>query len=77
VPRESAIKEIPCERCFRVARLARIPESCILAGGKDHWLRGLFLSGREYDAPRRWQIFLGRGNSSRNKNGNQGQRSHE
>jgi hypothetical protein len=75
--RECAIEEVPRERRFSIACIARIPEGCISASGKDHWLRGLFLAGREYDAPRRWQIFLGRGDSSPNKNGNQGHRSHE
>src|SRR5256885_160659 len=74
---ESAIDEILRERGFRVARLAHIPEGRIPPGGKDHWLRGLFLSGRQYDASRHWQGLLDRGNCSRSKDGNQGERANE
>src|SRR5260370_32741148 len=75
--RESAINEILRERRFRVACLARIPEGRIPPCGKDHWLRGLFLSGREYDAPRRWQGLLGRNDCRPSQDGDERHRANE
>jgi len=60
-----------------VAFLAYIPEGRISPGGKDYRLCGLFLSGREYDALRRWQVLLGRGNCNHNEEGRQEQQANE
>src|SRR6266481_4796473 len=59
-----AIDKILRERRFCIAWLACIPKGRVAPGGKDHRLRGLFQSGSEYDAPRRWQVLFGEGDGS-------------
>jgi hypothetical protein len=71
------MNEILRERRFRVACLARIPKRRITPGGKNHWLRSLFLSVREYDAPWRWQELHGRSDCRRSKDGNDQRRANE